>query len=46
VEVGSFTIATKAAGGAAQVDGQDYQVPFRFAGKLSKLTVKLGPNEM
>jgi arylsulfatase A-like enzyme len=28
------------------VDDQDYQVPFRFAGKISKLTVKLGPNEM
>ncbi|MGY3395282.1 arylsulfatase A-like enzyme [Bradyrhizobium sp. USDA 3311] len=28
------------------VDDQDYQVPFRFTGKLNKLTVKLGPNEM
>ncbi|MBR0957654.1 arylsulfatase [Bradyrhizobium japonicum] len=28
------------------VDEQDYQVPFRFTGKISKLTVKLGPNEM
>ena len=24
----------------------DYQVPFRFTGKIDKLTVKLGPNEM
>ncbi|MGY4502370.1 arylsulfatase A-like enzyme [Bradyrhizobium sp. GM24.11] len=28
------------------VDDQDYQVPFRFTGKINKLTVKLGPNEM
>ncbi|MDD5322692.1 MAG: arylsulfatase [Methylococcales bacterium] len=28
------------------VDDQDYQVPFRFTGKISKLTVKLGPHEM
>ena len=28
------------------VDDQDYQVPFRFTGKIGKLTVKLGPNEM
>jgi arylsulfatase len=26
------------------VDDQDYQVPFRFTGKIQKLTVKLGPN--
>jgi arylsulfatase len=25
------------------VDGKDYQVLFRFAGKLDKLTFKLGP---
>jgi hypothetical protein len=25
------------------VDDQDYQVPFRFTGKIDKLTVKLGP---
>jgi hypothetical protein len=25
------------------VDDQDYQVPFRFTGKITKLTVKLGP---
>jgi arylsulfatase A-like enzyme len=28
------------------IDDQDYQVPFRFTGKIGKLTVKLGPNEM
>jgi arylsulfatase len=28
------------------VDEKDYQVPFRFTGKIGKLTVKLGPNEM
>lgn len=28
------------------VDDEDYQVPFRFTGKINKLTVKLGPNEM
>lgn len=28
------------------VDDKDYQVPFRFTGKLNKLTVKLGPNQM
>jgi arylsulfatase len=28
------------------VDDKDYQVPFRFTGKLSKLTVKLGPEEI
>ena len=28
------------------VDDKDYQVPFRFTGKLDKLTVKLGPSEM
>ncbi|RKE67579.1 arylsulfatase [Pseudorhodoplanes sinuspersici] len=28
------------------VDDEDYQVPFRFTGKIGKLTVKLGPNEM
>lgn len=27
------------------VDDQDYQVLFRFTGKISKLTVKLGPEE-
>jgi hypothetical protein len=25
------------------VDDKDYQVPFRFTGKLAKLTIKLGP---
>jgi arylsulfatase A-like enzyme len=28
------------------VDDNDYQVPFRFTGKLSKLTYKLGPEEL
>jgi arylsulfatase len=25
------------------VDDQDYQVPFRFTGKLDKLTLKIAP---
>jgi hypothetical protein len=28
---------------AARVDDRDYQVPFRFTGKLANLTIKLGP---
>jgi arylsulfatase len=28
------------------VDDKDYQVPFRFTGKINKLTVKLGPSQM
>jgi hypothetical protein len=28
------------------VDDNDYQVPFRFTGKLDKLTFKLGPEEL
>ena len=28
------------------VDDNDYQVPFRFTGKLDKLTIKLGPSQM
>jgi arylsulfatase len=28
------------------VDDQDYQVPFRFTGKIGKLMVKLGPSEL
>jgi hypothetical protein len=28
------------------VDDKDYQVPFRFTGKLSKLTIKLGPEQL
>jgi arylsulfatase len=28
------------------VDGKDYQVPFPFTGKISKLTVKLGPEDL
>jgi arylsulfatase len=28
------------------VDGKDYQVPFPFTGKLDRLTVKLGPEEL
>jgi arylsulfatase len=27
------------------VDDKDYQVPFRFTGKLSKLTIELGPRQ-
>ena len=27
------------------VDDKDYQPPFRFTGKLDKLTIKLGPNQ-
>jgi arylsulfatase len=28
------------------VDDKDYQVPFRFTGKLDKLTIKLGPSQL
>ena len=28
------------------VDDRDYQVPFRFTGKLDKLTIKLGPPQL
>ena len=28
------------------VDGNDYQVPFRFTGKLNKLTFNLGPTQV
>ena len=28
------------------MDDKDYQPPFRFTGKLQKLTIKLGPNQM
>jgi arylsulfatase len=28
------------------VDDKDYQPPFRFTGKLGKVTIKLGPNQM
>ena len=28
------------------VDDNDYQVPFRFTGKLTKLTIKLEPPKM
>ena len=28
------------------VDDKDYQPPFRFTGKLAKVTIKLGPNQM
>jgi len=28
------------------VDDKDYQPPFRFTGKIEKLTIKLGPNQM
>jgi len=28
------------------VDDSDYQVPFRFTGKIDKLTVEVGPEEL
>ena len=28
------------------VDDKDYQVPFRFSGKIDKLTVKVGPVQL
>ena len=28
------------------VDDKDYQVPFRFTGKIDKLTFKLGPEQL
>ena len=28
------------------IDDNDYQVPFRFTGKIAKLTVKLGPEQL
>src|SRR5262245_41906182 len=28
------------------VDDKDYQVPFRFTGKLDKLTIRLGPSQL
>jgi arylsulfatase len=28
------------------VEDKDYKPPFRFTGKLDKLTIKLGPNQM
>jgi hypothetical protein len=28
------------------VDDKDYQVPFRFTGKLNKVTFKLGPTQL
>ena len=28
------------------VDDADYQCPFRFTGKLERLTVKIGPSQM
>ena len=28
------------------VDDRDYQVPFRFTGKLGKLTIKLEPEQI
>jgi hypothetical protein len=30
----------------APVDDKDYQVPFRFTGKLNKLTVEVGPAQL
>ena len=29
-----------------RVDDNDYQVPFRFSGKLAKVTIKLGPEQL
>jgi arylsulfatase A-like enzyme len=31
---------------ATPVDDRDYQVPFRFTGKIDKVTVELGPDEL
>ena len=28
------------------VDDTDYQVPFHFTGKIAKLTIKLGPDQL
>jgi hypothetical protein len=28
------------------VEDKDYQPPFRFTGKLDKLTIKLGPGQL
>jgi arylsulfatase len=28
------------------VDGKDYQVPFRFTGKLNKVTIQLGKEQI
>jgi arylsulfatase len=28
------------------VDDTDYEVPFRFSGKIAKLTIKLGPEQL
>jgi arylsulfatase len=28
------------------VDDKDYQVPFRFTGKIGKLTFRLGPEQL
>jgi hypothetical protein len=28
------------------VDDSDYKIPFRFTGKLDKLTFKLGPTQL
>lgn len=33
-------------GSGTSVDEQDHQVPFAFTGKIGKLTVKLGPEEL
>jgi hypothetical protein len=29
-----------------QLDDKDYQVPFRFNGKIDKVSVKLGPDQL
>ena len=28
------------------MDDKDYQLPFRFTGKIDKLTIKLGPPQL
>ena len=28
------------------VDDKDYQVPFRFSGKIGKVSIKLGPDQL
>jgi arylsulfatase len=28
------------------VDDEDYQVPFKFTGKINKLTISLGPEQL
>ena len=39
---GSFNVGVDT---GRSVDGRDYQVPFRFTGKIYKLTVRLRPDD-